>query len=492
MADKKINSILVRMYRLGTGDFFILQLKSDEEVAFKLMIDCGCINGSKQEFIEKVQDLNQHVKGEIDLLIITHEHADHINGFELAKDEFEKINFKKVWFAWTESKEDLFANDLRQHHAELEQSIALATLQLNNTVKSKFYETTFADEFDAALMIETKHHFIEVLNEINNLSPPSKLSFGKPKPTMEDLMRTNNVIKEGTKVEFLEPGKLIENVEGALGIRFFVLGPPKNNNSLKLKEKKGEGVEKRENPSTPNLAFLNVLAADDDFSFNNNLPFDKNYILKDTHNAHQKAPKASYKSEGNLWRNIEKDWLFSAGILALRHETSINNTSLAIAIQFIDSERILLFPGDAEHGNWLSWHENLKWTFTHKGIDKEVNAEYILNNTVFYKVGHHMSQNGTVKLKGIDMMKHDDLSAMVTLDFKKINKVWLNTMPNDLIGAELIRKTKGKVLFVGDCDKILKNIKTNRVSISQNNETILKSVNDKFKNQFFIEHEITG
>ncbi len=62
---------------------------------------------------------------------------------------------------------------------------------------------------------------------------------------------------------------------------------------------------------------------------------------------------------------------------------------------------------------------------------------------MFYKVGHHLSQNGTAKGKGIDMMTSTDLAAMATLDFKKINDGWLNTMPNDLLGAELIRKTKG-------------------------------------------------
>ena len=34
-------------------------------------------------------------------------------------------------------------------------------------------------------------------------------------------------------------------------------------------------------------------------------------------------------------------------------------------------------------------------------------------------------------------MTSDELTAMATLDFDKINDGWLNTMPNDLLGAEL-------------------------------------------------------
>ena len=45
---------------------------------------------------------------------------------------------------------------------------------------------------------------------------------------------------------------------------------------------------------------------------------------------------------------------------------------------------------------------------------------------------------------------------MATLDFGHINDGWLNTMPNDLIGAELIRKDKRQTLFVGMRIRFLK------------------------------------
>ena len=163
-----------------------------------------------------------------------------------------------------------------------------------------------------------------------------------------------------------------------------------------------------------------------------------------------------------------------------------------MAIQFEDSERVLLFPGDAEFGNWQSWHLNMEWPVKINGQFINKNAEYLLNKTVFYKVGHHLSQNGTAKGKGIEMMTSGDLTAMATLDFKKINGTWLNTMPNDLLGAELIRKTKGKLYFIGDRTKILSNIKTDRVAVKTTDEKILNDLNKKFDGKNFIECEITG
>lgn len=238
------------------------------------------------------------------------------------------------------------------------------------------------------------------------------------------------------------------------------------------------------------MAFLNIFNRDD-LSEAEVKPFDEKYELEVKDLEKYKMFKEHYNSEP--WRTIDNDWLFSAGNLALRHETSINNTSLVIAIQFKESEKILLFPGDAEQGSWLSWHDGLEWNFLDKNNNtKKVNAEYILNNTVFYKVAHHLSQNGTAKQKGLEMMLHEDLAAMVTLDFNKINNGWLNTMPNDLIGETLIRKTKGKVFFAGDRKKILKNLQTDRVTLSKVNLQKLEKENKRFDGKFYIEHEVNG
>src|SRR6476661_2491649 len=101
-ASRAVSSIKIRMYRGGTGDFFLLQFKAGTDVVFKMMIDCGCIKGGASTFAPLIADLKKQTGSVIDLLVVTHEHADHINGFQHAANLFKEIQFKKVWFAWTE------------------------------------------------------------------------------------------------------------------------------------------------------------------------------------------------------------------------------------------------------------------------------------------------------------------------------------------------------------------------------------------------------
>lgn len=489
----KVTKVLIRMYRGGTGDFFVLQFKKGGAVSFQMMVDCGCIKAGKDYFVERLEDLKVFTKNKaIDLLVVTHEHADHINGFELAKDTFKDIKFKKVWFSWTENDEDSFANKLRMENSELDNAVNVAVAKLSKLTKEGYFKKLHASEGRNGLMAKGKTHFINSLKQLNRLNLIGGLGAksGKPKPTMAELLRTWSVIKEGTEVEFLEPGEVKANLEGAMGLRFYVLGPPKSIASLNLESSDDGSFEKRENPSKKDFALVSALSASASTGITSyQLPFDTAYELPNE--PATVKMQSVYNNEGD-WRKIDSDWLFSAGSLAMRYEKSINNTSLALAIQFEDSERVLLFPGDAELGNWLSWHNELKWPVQINGKTVMRKAEYFLNKTVFYKVGHHMSQNGTAKAKGVEMMTSDELTVMATLDFRKIHDGWLNTMPNDYLAAELINKSKGKFYFEGERDKILPNIKTDRVTVKKAHETVVNKINKPFDGKSYVECEIEG
>ena len=101
------------------------------------------------------------------------------------------------------------------------------------------------------------------------------------------------------------------------------------------------------------------------------------------------------------------------GQFALQLDGAVNNTSLVLAIELTESGKVLLFPGDAQVGSWLSWHE-YKWKKTeNEQLTKDVTAESLLKNTVLYKVSHHGSHNATVSDKGLEMMSHPELVAMI-------------------------------------------------------------------------------
>lgn len=484
--DIKIDNINVRMYRVGTGDFFLLQFRKAKGVHFKLMIDCGCIDATKGDFDDHVDNLATVTGGEVDLLVVTHEHTDHINGFEKTIELFDQIVFKQVWFAWTEENET-FANDFRKEHTEKKRAINAFAKTLANLEKDPAFVQLFQQDFYQPALDKARAHFITQINAINRLNSPVDTTSLNKIPTMEDKLRKWKVIKEDTEVKFMLPGQVEEKLPGIEGIRIFVMGPPRNNDFMKLEEKKGEGYEKREKQSTLNMAHLDKPATTGMKYLN--LPFEDIYICPGPDNI-QKV----YQAKDNQWRNIDYDWMYSIGSIALRHESSINNTSLSLAIQFKESERILLFPGDAEHGHWLSWYdEKLKWKFKDlQSKQRRVDINYILENTIFYKVSHHLSQNGTLKQNGIDKMPDDDLVAMVTLDLATARSGWRNTMPNDLLGAELMRKTRGKVYFLGNRKRIMKNIETNRVSVSQANKAMMEKLNKKFDGELFLECEVIG
>src|SRR6476619_621318 len=103
--DQKSVAAKVRMYRQGLGDCFLVTLPRASGKPFYLMIDCGVILGtrdaaSKMDMV--VNDIMATTSGHLDLLVITHEHWDHLSGFVQAKDLFTKLKIDKVWFAWTE------------------------------------------------------------------------------------------------------------------------------------------------------------------------------------------------------------------------------------------------------------------------------------------------------------------------------------------------------------------------------------------------------
>jgi hypothetical protein len=155
-----------------------------------------------------------------------------------------------------------------------------------------------------------------------------------------------------------------------------------------------------------------------------------------------------YTDSKNSWRKIEEDWLMSAGSLALRVNSMTNNQSLVLAIEAEGSKKVMLFPGDAEFGSWASWHK-IDW----KGLAGPNKIHYtqdLLNRTVFYKIAHHMSHNGTAQRQGLEMMIDPELTAMATLDYSSIAPAWKNTMPNRAMLKELLVRTKGRLIIMNE------------------------------------------
>jgi glyoxylase-like metal-dependent hydrolase (beta-lactamase superfamily II) len=95
----------IRMYRQGLGDCFLISVPRKGDRPYHVMIDCGVILGTADPstiMTKVVENIVATTGGEIDLLIATHEHWDHLSGFIQAKDSFDKLKVREVWLGWTE------------------------------------------------------------------------------------------------------------------------------------------------------------------------------------------------------------------------------------------------------------------------------------------------------------------------------------------------------------------------------------------------------
>lgn len=435
MPAAQISKVVVHMYKMGTGDCFVLKFHDGNKILFKILIDCGCWSGSKAELRPYIEKLKDDVKGHVDVLIVTHEHKDHVYGFEAGSDIFlDNITVDQIWMGWTEKDSDPKVKRWKEKYAERTLAIAKAAQEVRNRLDSPGYESQYKDSQFKDEIFHLHTHFKDVLGEFADLH-----ASGTVKPGLEGM----RVVKEDiakNNIQYFKPGTIMKDIEGLPGIKIFVLGPPLLYDTVKTESGgPGESYDHNKDIDADELLLgaidFHALGDSDEKIF----PFDVTYEITDPDR--KDAADAAYKHEA--WRGIDFDWLMSSGSLALRMNSLTNNLSLALAFQFPKEKKVLLFPGDAEFGSWSSWHD-IRWP------DEEgtIETKDLLSQTVFYKVAHHLSHNGTAQNLGLKLMTHKDLAAMASLDYNIISNGWKSTMPNRLIIKDLLAQTKGRLMIM--------------------------------------------
>jgi hypothetical protein len=213
--------------------------------------------------------------------------------------------------------------------------------------------------------------------------------------------------------------------------RLYVLGPPRDVRRLhhmdpgKRESYPGSGAAKTQGSAlTSAQAFLLGAHVEEGHELNDeekelrNLcyPFDQKLRIPGTD-----AKKIDffqthyYGSPHESWRRIDDAWLGASEGLAAALDSYVNNTSLALAIELPRSGHVLVFAADAQMGNWSSWGD-LTWEIDADGNQaKTVKIQDLLERTVFYKVGHHGSENASFK-PYVDLMKRPELVAMLPVN----------------------------------------------------------------------------
>jgi hypothetical protein len=438
-------AVSIRMYCIGTGDCFVLKFYRQDRSAFTMMIDCGSCIGDKKWFTPYITDLAAYVKNKIDLLVVTHEHQDHVNGFQKCAEIFSTIIVKQAWFAWTEHPEDPDgeAAELQKKRKTIKSALGSAVSEIGRqerNVQQLISDSPFSFELRAA-----RESFVQGLNSLASINLNEGMAItGEPLAGMKKIKEI--LEKQKTKIRYLNPGSTVR-LDDLPGINFHILGPPKNREFIFKEGKQGSDVYHKSMSLDESTLAARAFQRFTDQSVKPDLPFRDEF----TEGVVTSVQKGLYNDPDNVWRKIDNEWLMSAGTLALRLTSHINNTSLALAIESENSKKVILMPGDAEYGSWESWHMISFWN--KKGKDGKIHfVEDLLSRTSFYKVAHHLSFNGTALEKGIAMMPESNLVAMATLDRDRISNRWKSTMPNKHLLSELIRRTGGRFFIMNESE----------------------------------------
>lgn len=485
--------VKVRMYRTGLGDCFLLAFPRrakgnvPRDKVFYMLIDCG-VYYSTESGGERMKKIVGHIRdstaGRLDLLVITHEHWDHVSAFHpqqaqaLFRDE---IEIRRLWLAWTENLDLPLARELDSNR----KTMRLALLEALNRIEP--LELKSQDH----LLIEGLLGFFGVpVEKAAAASPgsgpaPAGTPFAAAKKSVmtEEVMEWLRLVYGKDRTQFLHPGEEPLTFDGVSDARVYVLGPPEDRELIRRSDPLGNEVYPKGMAAAIESSFFATFgvvpeqgdgrAGEEDIKEAQRLclPFDGELQVRrgDVEKAlkGETLPKPvpeqeffrDHYLEKEKWRQIDGDWLDAASGFALQLDSATNNTSLAFALEIgpCGKGKVLLFPGDAQVGNCLSWFgkvklksgskereagKNMEWS----AEDGKITAEGLLRRTVFYKVGHHGSHNATLRQQGLELMGSPDLVAFLPVDEHVARKLaHYGEMPLRSLIKELAIRTKGRV-----------------------------------------------
>lgn len=516
MPDKGKKEIIVRMYRQGLGDCFLLALPAEKPKEPRyLLVDCGVHKREDQgaERLRQVMDnLAEATGSHLNIVVATHEHEDHLSGFVQKDSPFlsDKLKIDQLWLAWTEKRGDRQADELRKKRGTAQRLIEKALEEVLRTSGGQ----GFTDEKRVELLRKVRESerptmppadeaaVRGVLDKLKEKASQdaaawdvaalyegaglgaAKKSTARVKPSANELALGLLALKAGVgHTEYCEPGRVLK-VAGVSDsdLRVYVLGPPREATLLaKDRPTKIRGTEEGDQGGAYKEVYLSGNPSSRAFELSPKLgleaseaegistpealrfPFVKSCqrALGPGGSAVPPATKKFiddyYLNTQESWRRIDGDWLGAAETLALNLASDTNNSGLVLAFEWgpPGEGAVLLFPGDAQVGNWLSWPKQ-----DYKAGGKKMSADDLLKRTLLYKVGHHGSHNATLRRDserassaeplgppfGLELM--NDIVAMIPVDWdaakKKMPDPW--KMPHEPLYRRLREKAQLRVL----------------------------------------------
>lgn len=333
------NNLRIRMYRVGFGDCFLFSLPTANGPAH-ILIDCGVHGRGDIHTIEKaVANIAEVTAKKLAVVIATHAHQDHISGFAKCENLFREFEVQEVWLPWTENPKDAQAAKLKSKQAALTQQLA-----------QHFAAAGASEQAMAAVMnLSGNQESLRLL----------KSGFGN------------------AQVRYMEAGNELTDPAGIRGLQVRVLGPPRDPQFLARMDPPQDQRFLRLNGQDPEV--VNAVK-----------PFEKNWQADRNSASPTLDPEDEKALQALAGGPLEG--------LAFTLDQAMNNTSLVTLFTYRGQN--LLFPGDAQYGNWDNWLE-------------QTGSQEILSQLNFYKVAHHGSYNGTPKA-ALQKMPERAFAAMVS------------------------------------------------------------------------------
>jgi len=407
------------------GDCFLLRFADSDSQSF-LLIDFGSYEGvNKDREKEIAASIRDTVQGHPLKIVLTHQHKDHLTGFVTAASEMDELNISELWMSYLDDPNGSKAIAVR----EMMNKYWNKNKELTKGIKKKFGRRSPVKN-----MLKAKEGYD---------------LFAEHQRGGEAI--TNLLGWCNNNRRFLYPGDhfAMPDIPGG-AVRVYALGPPLDTDMLK---KMNPGKNDAVNGLNATSQLMNIGTSTDlllsaldlpgatgagHSKPDSDFPFAKRFVHKASEKTIPTAlQRSAYFRRDNAWRKIDHEWLSEAGRVALYMDTLTNNSSLVLAFELVEQQKVLLFVGDAQIGNWKSWLD-VKF----KGCRKT--AEELLSKTVLYKAGHHSSHNATL-LESLNRMNTEDLVIMIPVN-KRVSdsRGFAMLRPEMLMGYN--RKSKGRVL----------------------------------------------
>lgn len=433
------NELLIRIYDVGLGDCIYVRIPGKtarRDHAFHMLIDCGTwseasLLAASIKQLESELPAGANGKRRLDLVVVTHEHKDHIAGFD--PKLFANIDVRAVWMNCAMNPKHPQAKGTRKLRAVAETAMR-GLAAMGPALSPRASELLSVFQIDNAGAMRTLR---QTLLEDR---APTYVHAGQTNETHGIKLHKTKIHVLGPELDFdrFYLGKTTQRaLKGVLG----AAGQNLDGETDEAEEARGEAAR-----AGIGTAIDDAARAEPD-----------------------KAAQA-LAAEPPLPRNISPA---AFRILRSRMQSSAlafaeldgklkNNSSVVLLIEW--KRKRLLFVGDAEwHGAFkpgkMNGAWNVMWTERKALLNKPVD---------FLKIGHHGSENstpwdmgmGTAKRKGEATEASRILDAILPVPKRgskptaravvSTERGKYRTIPRALLMTEIARRVQGARIYLGD------------------------------------------